>query len=172
MRTIEAIGLAALLMFSSCATQPSVAPGPLGEAQTKLAEARSITKSTETRITDYFEAAEIAEQEAESQSHDAATRQQAKQIYNDACAEGTVLLEEADGANTGITVSALAGYACPITTTLDFSPRQSAKGGTRVVIIALHDPTLQQTVRLGTTTYPLAYDLSAPLGHYPRANAA
>jgi pimeloyl-ACP methyl ester carboxylesterase len=39
------------------------------------------------------------------------------------------------------------------------------------VFIALHDPTFQQTVRLGGATQPLAYDLSAPLGHYPRASA-
>lgn len=64
------------------------------------------------------------------------------------------------------------GYACPITTTLDFSSRQRTKGSPHSVTIALHDPTLQQTVRLGEKTQPLAYDLSAPLGHYPRANSA
>lgn len=39
------------------------------------------------------------------------------------------------------------------------------------MLIALHNPTFQQTVRLGGATQPLAYDLSAPLGHYPRASA-
>jgi pimeloyl-ACP methyl ester carboxylesterase len=227
--------LVTALLLAGCATQPSVAPGPLGEAQIKLTEARSLTKPTETRITDYFEAAEVAEREAEGQSHDAATKQQAKQIYNNACAEVTVLLEEADGGKywnhserigryemqfqpsrsnglwspgffdrlkpakesdhkhlriwvhgpgfggtlvgvrsgrPGDPFAPKVGYACPITATLDFSSRQRTKGGARVVIIAPHDPTLQQTVRLGSTTQPLAYDLSAPLGHYPRANAA
>ena len=98
MRTKTALFfLAAFPLLASCATQPTIAPGPLGEAQSKLTEARSLTKPTETRITDYFEAAEIAEQEAQSQSADAAIKQQARQAYNNACAEVTVLLEEADG---------------------------------------------------------------------------
>jgi pimeloyl-ACP methyl ester carboxylesterase len=227
--------LAAFLLLASCATQPTIAPGPLGEAQSKLTEARSLTKPTETRMTDYFEAAEIAEQEAESQSADAAIKQQARQAYNNACTEVTVLLEEADGGkywNQNERIGAYnvrfqpstsnglwspvffdqvkpakesdhkhlriwvhgpgfggtlvgirkgrpddpfapkVGYTCPITTTLDFSSRQRTKGGSHSVIIALHDPTLQQTVRLGDKTQPLAYDLSAPLGHYPRANSA
>lgn len=233
-RAVETSFLIAILLLAGCATQPSVAPGPLGQAQTKLAEARSVTKPTETRIADYFAAAGIAEQEAETQSNDAATRLPAKQIYNDACAEVAVLLDEADGGKywnrserfgtyevrfepsgsnglwspgffdqlkktkesdhkhlriwvhgpgfggtlvgvrsgrPGDPFAPKVGYACPVTTTLDFSSPQRTKGDAHVVI-ALHDPTLQQTVRLGRTTYPLAYDLSAPLGHYPRANAA
>jgi len=90
--------LAAILLFAGCATQPSVAPGPLAIAQTKLAEARSHTVPTETRITRYFEAAEIAENEAQRQSRDQPAKQRAEQIYNDASAETTVLLK---GANSG-----------------------------------------------------------------------
>ena len=227
--------LAAFLLLASCATQPTIAPGPLGEAQLKLTEARSLTKPTETRIVGYFEAAEIAEQEAESQSADTAIKQQAEETYNNAGTEVTVLLEEADGGkywNHNMRIGAYdvqfqqskgnglwspgffdqlkpakesdhkhlriwvhgpgfggtlvgirkgrpddpfapkVGYACPITTTLDFSSRQGTKGSPHSVTIALHDPTLQQTVRLGDKTQPLAYDLSAPLGHYPRANSA
>lgn len=231
--------LAAFLLLASCATQPTIAPGPLGEAQTKLAEARSHTKPTEIRIADYLEAAEVAEQEAESQSRDAATKQQAKQLYNDACAEVTVLLEEADGGKywnhnerigssgasyevrfqpgggngfwspgffdqlkrtkesdhkhlriwvhgpgfggtlVGIRsgrpddpFAPLVGYACPVTTTLDFSSGTKTKSGPHVALIALHDPTFQRSVRLGSATQPLAYDLSAPLGHYPRTRAS
>jgi hypothetical protein len=89
--------LAAILLFAGCATQTSVAPGPLGTAQTKLVEARSQTLPTETRITRYFEAAEIAENEAERESHDQPAKQRAEQIYNAAAAEVTVLLVEADG---------------------------------------------------------------------------
>ena len=96
-RTIKAISLASILLFGGCATQTTVAPGPLGEAQTKLAEARSLKLPTEARITDYFEAAEVAENEAIRQSRDTAAKQQAEQIYNDASAEVTVLLKEADG---------------------------------------------------------------------------
>ena len=96
-RIVEGSWLATVLLLAGCATQPPLAPGPLGQAQIKLAEARSHTKTTETRIADYLEAAEVAEQEAESRSRDAATKQQALQLYNDACAEVTVLLEEADG---------------------------------------------------------------------------
>src|SRR5260370_16171327 len=88
---------AAILLFAGCVTEPSVAPGQLGIAQTKLAEARSRTVPTETRITRYFEAAEIAENEAERQSHDQPGKQRAEQIYNDASAEVTVLLDQADG---------------------------------------------------------------------------
>jgi uncharacterized lipoprotein YmbA len=65
---MAAFFLAAILILAGCATQPAVAPGPLGQAQTKLTEARSLTKPTEIRIADYFEAAGIAEQEAESGS--------------------------------------------------------------------------------------------------------
>ena len=225
----------AVLFLAGCASQPTVAPGPLGEAQTKLTEARSLTKPIETRITDYFGAAEIAEQEAESQSADTAIKQQARQAYNNACTEVTVLLEEADGGkfwnhNERIGVydvqfqpgtsnghwspgffdqlkpakesdhkhlriwvhgpgfggtlvgirkgrpddpfAPKVGYASPVTATLDFSSRQRTKGSSHSVVIALQDPTLQQTVRLGDKTQPLAYDLSAPLGHYPRANSA
>jgi pimeloyl-ACP methyl ester carboxylesterase len=227
--------LTAVLLFTGCATQPSVAPGPFGTAQTKLAEARSSTRPIETRVTDYFAAAEIAEQEAEGKSRDAATKEQARQLYNDASAEGTVLLEEADGGKYwnhpehigayevrfqsggrnglwspsffdrlrptkasdhkhlriwvhgpgfGGTLVGIrngrpndpfapkVGYASPITTTLDFSPPPGTKSGTHIVLIALHNPAFQQTVRLGSTIQPLAYDLSAPLGHYPRSNAA
>jgi pimeloyl-ACP methyl ester carboxylesterase len=238
-RTIEASLLAAILLFAGCAIQPTIAPGPLGEAQTKLAEARSLTKPTETRITDYFEAAEIAERETESVSREAATKQQAKQIYNDASAEVTVLLEEADGGKywnhaerigaadasydvrfqpgggngcwspgffdqlkrtkdadhrhlrlwvhgpgfggtlvgvrsgrPGDPFAPLVGFACPITTTLDFSPPQRGMRSGRMVLIALHDPTIQQTVQIDGKTQPLAYDLSAPLGHYPRTKAS
>jgi pimeloyl-ACP methyl ester carboxylesterase len=234
-RTITASTLAAVLLLAGCATQPSVAPGPLGLAQTKLAEARLLTKPTETRITDYFEAAEIAEHQAETQSSDAAIKQQATQLYNDAAAEGTVLLEEADGGkywnhsehigsyevrfqpggNNGFwspgffdqlkktndsdhkhlriwvhgpgfggtlvgfrkgrsddPFAPKVGYVCPVTTTLDYSSQQRTQGSAHIVFVGLHDPTFQQTVRLGSTTQPLAYDLSAPLGHYPRANAA
>ena len=226
--------LAAILILAGCATQPTVAPGPLGQAQRKLAEARSLTKPTEIRIADYFQAAGIAVPEAESQSRDAVTNQQAKQLYNDATAGVTVLLEEADGGKywnhperigayevrfqpggsngfwapgffdqlkptknsdhkhlriwvhgsgfggtlvgvrkgrPGDPFAPKVGYACPITTTLDFSSPQTGKSGARAVLIALHDPTFQQTARLDSTTQPLAYDLSAPLGHYPRANA-
>jgi pimeloyl-ACP methyl ester carboxylesterase len=223
------------LLLAGCATQLSVAPGPLGEAQTNLTEARSLTKPTETRITDYFEAAEVAEREAEGQAHDAATKQQAKQIYNNACAEVTVLLEEGDGGKywnhterigryevrfqtsgsnglwspgffdrlkpakesdhkhlriwvhgpgfggtlvgirsgrPGDPFAPRVGYVCPITTTLDFSSPPTTRNRPHVVLVSLHDPTRQQTVRLSSTTHPLAYDLSAPLGHYPRTNAA
>jgi hypothetical protein len=89
--------LTAILILAGCATQPTIAPGLPGQAQKNLAEAHSLTNPTETRIADYFEAAEIAEQEAESQPRNAATNQQAQQLYNDAVAGVTVLLEEADG---------------------------------------------------------------------------
>ena len=91
------IFLAAVLLVAGCATRPSVAPGPLGEAQTKLTEARSRKFSAETRIADYFRAAEIAENEASRQSRNDATKQQGEQIYNDASAEVTLLLQQADG---------------------------------------------------------------------------
>ncbi len=238
-RTIDGSLLAAVLLFAGCATQPTVAPGPLGEAQTKLAEARSITKLTQTRITDYFEAAEIAKRETESASDDTVTKQQAKQIYNDASAEVTVLLKEEDGGKywnhaerigaanasyevrfqsgggngvwspgffdllkrtkdadhrhlriwvhgqgfggtlvgvrkgrSGDPFAPLVGYACPITTTLDFSRPQKNKSSAHVVLVTLHDPTIQQTVLIDGKTQPLAYDLSAPLGHYPRTKAS
>jgi len=230
--------LISALFLAGCATQPSVAPGPLGQAQTKLAEARSKTKSTEARIADYFQAAEIAENEAERQSHDKAAKQKSEQIYNDASAEVTVLLKEADGGeywNHSERIGAsdvsyevrfqssggnglwspgffdqlkqtknsdhrhlrlwvhgpgfggtlvgvrsgrpndpfapLVGYACPITATLDFSSPQQGKRSSHGVLISLHDPVIQQTVRINGETQPLAYDLSAPLGHYPRTNA-
>ena len=230
--------LAVILLFAGCATQTSVAPGPLGIAQTKLAEARSHTVSTETRITRYFEAAEIAENEAEQQSHDQPAKQRAEQIYNDASAKVTVLLDEADGGKywnhnerigssdvsydvrfqagggnglwspsffdqlkqtknsdhrhlrlwvhgpgfggtlvgvrrgrPGDPFAPLVGYACPITTTLSFSRSQNAKNNVHGVLISLHDPTIQQTVQINGKTQPLAYDLSAPLGHYPRTHA-
>jgi len=230
--------LAAILLFAGCTTQTSVAPGPLGIAQTKLAEARSHTVPTETRITRYFEAGEIAENEAEHQSHDQPAKQQAEQIYNDASAEATVLLKEANsgkywnhnerigssdvsyevrfqsGGGNGLwspgffdqlkrtkesdhrhlrlwvhgpgfggtlvgvrsgrpgdPFAPLVGYACPMTTTLDFSPSQKTKRGAHGVLIALHDPTIQQAVEINGKTQPLAYDLSAPLGHYPRTHA-
>jgi pimeloyl-ACP methyl ester carboxylesterase len=234
-RTKSANLLAATLFLAGCATQPSIAPGPLGMAQTKLVEARSLTQPTETRIADYFAAAEIAEQVAEGQSPDTATKQQARQFYNDASAQGTVLLKEADGGKywnhpehigayevrfqsdeprglwspgffdqlkltkisdhkylrmwvhgpgfggtlVGVRNGRLddpfapkVGYASPITATLDFRSQQRTKGGAGTVSVALYDPTFRQTVRLGSTTQPLAYDLSAPLGHYPRSNAA
>jgi pimeloyl-ACP methyl ester carboxylesterase len=231
--------IGAALVFAGCATQPSIAPGPIGQAQTRLAEGRRHTLPTETRITRYFEAAEIAENEAERQSRDTAAKQQAEQIYNDASAEVTVLLEEADGGKywnhnerlgssdatyevrfqpgggngywspgffdrlkrtkdadhrhlrlwvhgpgfggtlVGIRIgrpgdpfAPLVGYACPITTTLDFSPPQRGKRSGRAVLIALHDPTIRQTVQIDGKTQPLAYDLSAPLGHYPRTKAS
>ena len=237
MRTMSL--LAAVLLFSGCATQPSVAPGPLGEAQTKLAEARSQKLSTEARITDYFEAAELAENEATGQSRDTAAKQQAEQIYNDASAEVTVLLKESDGGKywnhnerigssdasyevrfqpggangfwspgffdqlkrtkdadhrhlrlwvhgpgfggtlvgvrtgrPGDPFAPLVGYACPITTTLAFLPPQKSKRSAHIVLVALHDPTIQQTVLIDGKTQPLAYDLSAPLGHYPRTKAS
>ncbi len=238
-RTIEAISLAAILLFGGCATQPTVAPGPLGVAQTKLAEARSHTVPTETRITRYFQAAEIAENEATRQSRNTAAKQQAEQVYNDASAEVTVLLEEADGGKywnhnerigssdssyevrfqpgggngfwspgffdllkrtrasdhrhlrlwvhgpgfggtlvgvrsgrPGDPFAPLVGYACPITTTLDFSPSQKGMGSAHIVLIALHDPTIRQAVVIDGKKQPLAYDLSAPLGHYPRTKAS
>lgn len=230
--------LAAILLFAGCATQTSVAPGPLGTAQTKLVEARSQTLPTETRITRYFEAAEIAENEAERESHDQPAKQRAEQIYNAAAAEVTVLLVEADGGKywnhnerigssdvsydvrfqsgeahgvwspgffdqlkrtkksdhrhlrlwvhgpgfggtlVGIRrgrpsdpFAPLVGYACPITTSLKFSRSQSAKSNAHGVLIALYDPTIRQTVQIDGEPQPLAYDLSAPLGHYPRTNA-
>jgi pimeloyl-ACP methyl ester carboxylesterase len=237
MRTAP-IFLAAVLLFAGCATQPSVAPGPLGEAQTKLAEARSQKFSAEARIADYFQAAEIAENEASSQSRNESTKQQAEQIYNNASAEVTLLLQQADGGKywdhterigtsdrpyevrfqtggnglwspaffdqlrpakesdhkhlriwvhgpgfggtlvgirsgqPGDPFAPKVGYVCPITTTLDFSSPPTTRGDAQLVLVSLHDPTLQQTVRLSRTTHPLAYDLSAPLGHYPRTNAA
>jgi hypothetical protein len=231
--------LAAVLLLAGCVTQQSVAPGPLGVAQTKLAAARSQKLPTEARITDYFDAAEIAENEAVNQSRNAETRRQAEQIYNDASAEVTVLLEQADGGKywnhneriagsdssfevrfqpggskgfwspgyfdqlkrtkdadhrhlriwvhgpgfggtlvgirsgrSGDPFAPKVGYVCPITTTLEFSSQRRNKSSAHGVLVALHDPTFQQTVQLGGKTQPLAYDLSAPLGHYPRTNAA
>jgi len=226
-----------VLLFAGCATQTTVAPGALGEAEIKLTEARSLTKPTETRITDYFEAAKIARREAERTSRDSASQQLAKQIYNSASAEVTVLLQQADGGKywahgeqigvtgdqfivrfqgggngfwppgffdqlkptkesdhrhlriwvhgsgfggtlTGIRngrpgelFAPLAGYACPITATLVFSSQQSSKGHTQAVLVALRDPTVQKTARIDGETQPLAYDLSAPLGNYPRTKA-
>jgi pimeloyl-ACP methyl ester carboxylesterase len=66
----------------------------------------------------------------------------------------------------------LVGYACPVTTILDFSPPQRGKRSGHVVLIALHDPTTQKTVQIDGKMQPLAYDLSAPLGHYPRTKAS
>jgi len=197
--------LAAILLFAGCATQPSVAPGPLAIAQTKLAEARSHTVPTETRITRYFEAAEIAENEAQRQSRDQPAKQRAEQIYNDASAETTVLLKGANsgkywnhnerigssdvsyevrfqsGGGNGLwspgffdqlkrtkesdhrhlrlwvhgpgfggtlvgvrsgrpgdPFAPLVGYACPITTTLDFSPSHPDRARPRFALDASH----------------------------------
>ena len=66
----------------------------------------------------------------------------------------------------------LAGYPCPVTTTVDFSPAKQNESSPHAVVVALHDPAVQPTVRLAGTTQPLAYDLSAPIGHYPRTNAS
>jgi pimeloyl-ACP methyl ester carboxylesterase len=230
--------LTTILVLAGCATQRSVTPGPIGQAQIRLAEARSPQNPPEVRIARYFEAAEIAVREAGSgNSDETAQQEQAEQIYDDASAEVTVLLQRAErgkywnhseriyasgisynirfqpggdglwspgffdqlkptkeadhrhlriwvhgpgfgGTLTGIRMgrpsdlfAPLVGCACPITTTLDFSRQPSSKGNTQAVLVALHNPTLRQTAKIEGQTRPLAYDLSAPLGHYPRTKA-
>jgi hypothetical protein len=96
----RAIWLATIVVLTGCATQQSVAPGPIGQAQTKLSEARSQQDPPEARIAQYFEAAEVAVREAESRSSDETAQPQAEQIYNDTSAEVTVLLQQADGVFT------------------------------------------------------------------------
>lgn len=58
------------------------------------------------------------------------------------------------------------GVAAPVTAILDFKPGAGGKAS-RDVVLALHDPTLRDTVRLAGKTRPMAADFTAPLAYYP-----
>jgi pimeloyl-ACP methyl ester carboxylesterase len=59
------------------------------------------------------------------------------------------------------------GVAAPVTAILDFKRTGAGSGAARDVVLALHDPTLRETVRIAGTVRPMAADFTAPLAYYP-----
>src|SRR5437762_7306755 len=88
-----AAAIVALFLLGACAT-----PRPAGRPQdvaaaASLRKARSPTVSAETRAADYLQAASLTE----PQLGDGTVDTPAREIYNAACAELTMLLRSAEG---------------------------------------------------------------------------
>ena len=99
-------GFISLALFTSCATQPKPVASPQREAAAKnLAEARSSTKPPESRAALYLEAAAAAAPKLGSGTE----RTAARETYNEAAAELTILLRSAENGrlwNHPLTLSA------------------------------------------------------------------